>query len=128
LRSLRLTGRVFSGKGRGAKFVDLAWVREQIEQKLGFSPYPGTLNIRLTPESTRMMRTLMKTPSVEIVPARGYYSGKLFQADLMGLECVVVIPEVPGYREDVIEVISSGNLRKTLNLADGSQCEVKVTV
>lgn len=121
-----MRGSVFSGKGGGGRFVDLAWVKEQVEKKLGFSPYPGTLNIRLTVESARMKEALVRAPGVEIVPAAGYCSGKLFTASLMGLGCAVVIPEVPGYPEDVLEVISSENLRKRLNLVDGSPCEIQV--
>jgi CTP-dependent riboflavin kinase len=40
----------------------------------------------------------------------------------------VVIPEVPGYPEDVIEVISPINLREKLHLVDGSLSEFEVTV
>lgn len=126
METLRLRGSVFSGKGGGGRFVDLAWVKEQVEKKLGFSPYPGTLNIRLTAESARMKKALARAPSVEIVPAVGYCAGKLFTASLMGLGCAVVIPEVPGYPEDMLEVISSENLRKRLNLVDGSPCEIQV--
>jgi riboflavin kinase len=128
LRTLHLKGRVFSGKGGGAKFVCLAWVRKQIEDKLGFSPYAGTLNIRLTGESVEIKRTLVEAPGLEIAPAVGYFAGKLFRANLMSVECAVVIPEVPGYPEDVIEVISPRNLRRKLHLIDGSPCEVEVTV
>ena len=41
-------GTVFSGEGRGKKFVELPWFKRQVEEKLGFSPYLGTLNIRLS--------------------------------------------------------------------------------
>jgi CTP-dependent riboflavin kinase len=121
-----LKGRVFSGKGSGARFVNLPWVRKQLEEKLGFSVYSGTLNIRLTAESANVKRTLTKAPGIEIVPALGYYPGKLFRANLMDLECAVVIPEVPGYKENVLEVISSVNLRDRFNLVNGSMCDVEV--
>lgn len=127
MKTLCLRGRIFSGKGGGARFLNLAWVRQQVEEKSGFSPYPGTLNIRLTAGSTNLKRALVKAPGVEIVPVPGFYPGKLFRASLLGLGCAVVIPEVPGYREDVIEVISSVNLRKRFNLADCDLCEVEVT-
>ena len=121
-----MTGKVFSGKGSGARFVNLPWAREQMEEKLGFSIYSGTLNIRLTSESANLKRILKKVPGIEIVPARGFYPGKLFRANLMGLGCAVVIPEVPGYPEDVMEVIASVNLRDRFNLVNGSTCDVEV--
>ena len=128
MKTLCLKGKVFSGKGEGTGFVKLSWATRQIKEKLGFSPYPGTLNIRLTRDSTKMKRILMNTLGTEISPAPGHYSGKLFRANLMNLECALIIPEVPDYPEDVIEVVSSTNLREKLHLADGSLCEVKVTI
>ena len=128
MKTLRLKGRVFSGKGGGARFINLAWARKQIEEKMGFAPYPGTLNIRLDGTSIKTKRELTKAESVEISPAPGYFHGKLFRANLANLGCAVVIPEVPGYPEDVIEVISPINLREKLHLVDGSLCELEVTV
>jgi riboflavin kinase len=128
LETLCLKGKVFSGKGEGATFLRLSWARRQIKEKLGFSPYAGTLNIRLTRASTRTKRTLMNKPGAEISPVPGHYSGRLFRANLMNLECALIVPEVPGYPEDIVEVISSANLRERLHLVDGAQCEVVVTV
>ena len=128
METLCLKGRIFSGKGEGAKFLNLTWARKQIEEKLSFSPYPGTLDIRLTRNSIKIKRVLMKAAGIEILPAPGYYRGKLFKANLKNLRCAVVIPEVPSYPEDVVEVISSTNLRERLHLVDGSLCEVEVTI
>jgi riboflavin kinase len=123
-----LKGTVFSGKSEGAKFVNLSWVRKQVEERLGFAPYPGTLNVKLTGESIEMKKPLIRTAGVEISPTLGYYSGRLFKATLKNVECAVVIPQVSGYPEDVIELISSANLRERLHLVDGSLVEVEVTV
>jgi riboflavin kinase len=128
VETLCLRGKVFSGKGEGATFLRLSWARRQIEEKLGFSPYQGTLNIRLTRESTRKKRTLMNRPGAQISPAPDHYSGRLFRANLMNLECALIVPEVPGYPEDIIELVSPANLRQTLHLVDGALCEVVITV
>jgi riboflavin kinase len=127
LKTLQLKGRIFSGKGEGAEFVNLSWARKQIEQKLGFTPYPGTLNIRLDEKNTEMKKALMNAAAAEILPAPGYCRGRIFEASIMKMKCAVVIPEVLGYPEDVVEVISPANLREKLHLADGSWVEVKVT-
>ncbi len=124
--TLCLKGRVYSGVGEGARFVSLPWVKKQIEEKLSFSPYPGTLNIRLTRESTKLKEALAKAPGIRILPASGNYAGKLFKASLMSSECAVIFPEIPLYPEDVIEAISAENLRKKLNLVDGNLCEIEV--
>jgi len=97
-----------------------------MEEKLGFMPYPGTLNIRLDAKSTKMRKALMHAEGEEILSPSGFCRGKIFQAIMMNVKCAVVIPEVLGYPEDVLEVVSSTSLREKLHLADGSMVEVKV--
>jgi riboflavin kinase len=128
LRTLCLKGTVFSGRGEGAKFINLPWVRRQIQEQLGFFPYPGTLNMRLTEESIRTKTFLTKAAGLKIIPSPGYYSGKLFRARIMNVECAVIIPQVPGYSKNTIELVSSASLKEKLDLVDGSICEVSVMI
>ncbi|MGB9959550.1 MAG: DUF120 domain-containing protein [Candidatus Bathyarchaeales archaeon] len=123
---IRIRGKVFSGTGEGAKFIELPWVKRQIEEKLGFTPYPGTLNIKLPKDEVK--KILKRAKSIEILPAEGYCPGKCFKAHLSnGLECAIVLPEVKGYPEDVIELIAPVNLREKMKLKDGDILEVVVT-
>ena len=126
LKRVELTGMVLSGGGDGKKFLELPWVKQQITEKLGFTPYAGTLNLKLTKESIKRRKMLEKAPAEKITPAEGYYNGRLFKAFIGILECAIVVPEVPSYPKTLLEVIASVNLRKTLQLEDG--CEVTVTV
>lgn len=127
MRILRIIGIVFSGKGEGAKFIELPWVKKQITEKLGFSPYRGTLNIELVKEEFEKRALLEKAQAIEISPVKGFRRGRCFKANLMDkLECAIVIPEVPNYPENVIEVIAPTNLRKKLQLRDGDSVEVKI--
>lgn len=127
MRILRIRGIVFSGKGEGAKFIELPWVKKQITEKLGFSPYRGTLNIELVKEEFEKRALLEKAQAIEISPVKGFSRGRCFKANLMDkLECAIVIPEVPNYLENVIEVIAPTNLRKKLQLRDGDSVEVKI--
>ncbi len=126
MKKLKLNGTVFSGRGDGKEFLELSWVKQQITEKLGFIPYPGTLNLKLDKESMKSRKLLENAPSERITPADGYYNGILFKAFIGILEVAIVIPEVPAYPKDLLEVIASLNLRRTLQLEDG--CEVMVTV
>jgi riboflavin kinase len=126
LKRIKLTGAVFSGGGDGKKFMELPWVKRQITEKLGFTPYPGTLNVKLTEKSAKQRKLLEKAPSVKISPVEGYCKGLLFKAFLGIVECAIVLPEVAGYPKDLLEIIASVNLRKALLLEDG--CEVTVVV
>jgi len=126
LKRVELNGTVFSSRGEGKKFLELPWVKRQIKQKLGFTPYLGTLNVMLSEESVKRKKLLEKAHSIKVCPADGYCSGALIKAFIGKLECAIVVPEVTGYPKGVIEIIAPVNLRETLQLEDGG--EVTVTV
>jgi riboflavin kinase len=123
---MELSGTVFSGGGEGKKFLELPWVKQQLTEKLGFAPYSGTLNVKLSEESVKRRKLLEKAHSIKICPADGYCTGTLFKASIGTLECAIVVPEVEGYPKDLLEIIAAVNLREQLKLEDGS--EVTVTV
>ena len=123
-----LNGTVFSGKGEGKKFIGLPWVKRQIEGKLGFSPYSGTLNLRLTKESLEKRIKLENTSGISVEPQAGYCPGIMFRACIGVLDCAVVVPQIPNYPSDVLEVIASVCLREQLKLVDGSSVTVSVNV
>ena len=127
MKHLCLKGEIFSGRGEGAKFIELAWVKKQMEEKLGFTLFPGTLNVKLTADSVKMGKLLKKRAGFEILPASGYCRGRLFKAILNGVECAVIVPEVVGYPENIVEVVAPVNLREKLCLLNGSLVEVEVT-
>ena len=128
MAKLNLNGKVFTGKGEGKKFVSLPWVERQIREKLDFTPYAGTLNIRLSGEELQQKKLLAKAKRLEIEPEKGYCTGILIKAKITGLNCGIIVPQVPAYPSDVIEVVAPVFLRQLLHLADGSVVDVSVTV
>ena len=125
MKRIEFSGTVTSGEGNGKKFMELPWVKRQITEKLGFTPYAGTLNLKLAEENAKQRKLLEKTPSAKVLPAEGYCDGLLFKAFIGILQCAIVVPQVAGYPNDLLEVIASVNLREALQLEDG--CEVTVT-
>ena len=128
MKKIKLSGKVFSGQGRGEKFLELPWVKRQIKAKLGFTPYNGTLNIKLSEESAKRRKLLEKATSMKICPPKGFCSGTVVKASIGALDCVIVIPEVVGYPEDVLEIIAPANLREMLQLEDGDEITVTVNL
>jgi CTP-dependent riboflavin kinase len=135
VRTLSLKGQVLSGKGEAAKFVEFPWVKEQIEAKLGFEPYPGTLNIRLAKDSLGLQTALVAAnfSSQEILPKKGGCSGKCVRAYLTsrargGSECAIITPEVDGYPQDIIEIVAPMNLREKFKFQDGDVIEIKIMI
>ena len=126
MTSITLRGKVFTGTGEGKKFVSLPWVQRQIQQKLGFQPYLGTLNLRLDRASLELKKKLDKAERLEIVPEKGYCMGILIKGKITGLDCGIVIPQVGGYPPDELEVVAAVFLRHRLHFADGSLAAVTV--
>lgn len=126
LLNIELKGRVFTGQGEGRKYIERPWVRREIEEKLGFTPYAGTLNLRLSTESERRRSVLEESEFLRICEARGCCSGLIFSASIGELNCAVVIPELEGYPKNVLEVIAWTKLRERFGLQDGD--EVTITV
>jgi riboflavin kinase len=126
-KTVYVHGKVFSGSGEGAKFIQLPWVKKQITQKLGFTPYPGTLNIKLKEGNVNLKELLKKAEAIEISPSEGFCRGKCFEAYFMDeLKCAIVIPGVMNYPADVIEVMAPINLRENFRLKDGDTVIVKI--
>lgn len=126
---IHIEGSVFSGKGEGARFTKLPWAISQMEKKFGFTPHPGTLNIRLAEEYRDIKKLLKKAKATEITPEPGYCRGKFFRAYVMDcLEGAVVIPEVEGYPENVLEIVAPINLREKLKLKDGDKVRIKIVL
>ena len=125
---MSFTGAVISGQGSGRKYLSLPWVQLQIKEKLSFTPFLGTLNLKLTAQSVKGKKQLAKAKSMGIFPAEGYCVGLIFRAAVGELECAIVIPKVESYPADLLEVISPLNLREQLQLKDGDSVEVNVTL
>lgn len=62
-----------------------------------------------------------------VEPQAGYCPGVLIKAVIGGVECAVVIPQVPNYPNDILEIIAPLYLRGRLGLTDGNVVAVVVT-
>jgi riboflavin kinase len=130
--SVTIEGTVFSGLGEGAYYVTRLYYRKQFIQKLGFDPYPGTLNLKITSEYDAKMRSELETyPGIEILgyanEDRTYGSNKCFRAIVNNREKgAVVIALRTHYDKSVLEVIAPTCLRDRLKLKDGNKVRVEV--
>lgn len=126
--TVKFRGIVVSGQGNGKKYLQLIWVKKQIQEKLGYTVYPGTLNVKLNKESAKRRNQLKNAQAVQICPAKGYCFGSIYKAILNGVECAVVVPEVKGYPENILEIIATVYLRGILQLKDGSHVTVLINI
>lgn len=120
-REMRIKGRLVRGKEESGRFLTISWVSEQIEEKLSFTPYPGTLNIRI--EDKGLQERLKGIIKERIVHKdNGFCDALIVRAKINErIEGGIVIPLVEGYPEDIIEVIAPIRIKDVLTIEDGDQ-------
>jgi len=133
---VELSGVVTGGMGEGRHYISLSGYMEQFRERLGYEPYPGTLNVELSDESVRR-RSAME--SLSPVPIDGWeddertygpavcYPASVTVADGDCYERAHVIePKRTHHDADQLEVIAPERLRDELGLADGDHVTVYV--
>jgi len=129
---IEIEGELFSGLGEGSYYVSLEGYKRQFIDKLGFDPYIGTLNLKLTSSKDRKLKRELEHYSGINIDGfkdehRTYGSAKCFMAVVNDLvEGAVGIFERSHYDDSVLEVISPIKIREKLGLRDGDRVKVKV--
>jgi len=130
--SVILEGILFSGLGEGAYYVTRDGYRKQFIEKLGFDPYPGTLNLKLTTEYD--MKTLSELEVYPAVDIRGFKNEsrtfghvKCYPAIINNKVKGAVLSALRShYNSSVLEVIAPAFLRNVLKLKDGNKVKVEI--
>ena len=130
---LEIRGVVCDGQGKGRSFTELDWVRQQFRDKIGFDPYPGTLNLRV--KDAGALTALRTHAGVTIEPgAPGYCTAKCFRVQIYRersrtisgrVTAVWIIPDVPGYPDDLVELMAPVSLRSVLGLKTGDAISIR---
>jgi riboflavin kinase len=130
--SITLEGTVFTGLGEGAYYISKEPYRKQFIEKLGFDPYPGTLNLKLTTEYDIKTRGEVEAyPAVEVEgfknADRTFGSVKCYPVIIENKAKGAVISALRShYDASVLEIIAAVPLRKHLKLKDGHKVKVEV--
>ncbi len=130
-KRMQIHGTVFSGLGEGSYYISQSKYKQQFAKKLMFTPFEGTLNIRVTAADMPLFETLTYSEGIRIdgfvSKGRTFGDVKCFLAMIQGVECSVIIP-VRTHYTDVMEVIASRHLRSHLSLNDGDAVEIDVSL
>ncbi len=133
---LTLTGSVTSGMGEGKHYITLPGYERQFETKLGYTPFPGTLNVDLDDASIRARAELEAQASIPIDSweddDRTYGAATCYPADVAADDqrfqpAHVIVPDRTHHDEANIEVIAPVKLRDELGLDDGETLSIHLT-
>jgi riboflavin kinase len=130
--SITLEGIVFTGLGEGAYYISKEQYRKQFIEKLGFDPYPGTLNVKLATDYDLKTRSELEAyPAIEVEgfknQDRTYGPVKCYPAIIGNKVKGAIISALrTHYDVSVVELIAPVYLRKYLNLKDGHKVKIEV--
>ena len=130
---LELNGKVVSGMGEGKYYMSSKGYTKQFKTKLGYIPFPGTLNVKLNDEKyIQAVNHLSEHTGVKINSfsdgKRTFGWVKCFHGTINNIECELIILERTHHDHSIIEFISKKNIRKSLQLKDNSSVKVKIPI
>lgn len=129
--TVKIRGRVSTGMGEGSYYVGQKGYLDQFQKVLGFRPFKGTLNIRVSEGEMQKLAIASASPEA-VITVDGFEAGgrsfgkvEVIMAGMGGQKVAIVIPR-RSHHSDVIEVLARVNLRKALGLEDGDEVELAV--
>ena len=132
--SLELEGTLVSGMGEGAYYMGLKGYTKQFKSKIGYVPFPGTLNVRLDQKiHQEAVKHLEALDGIKIKSfsdgKRTYGWVKCFSAKINNsIDCVLILLERTHHDDSIIEIISNLCIRKVGKLKDGSKISITIPI
>lgn len=131
---VELQGTVVSGMGEGAYYMSLKGYTKQFKKKIGYVPFPGTLNISLI--KNEYIESIHQFDALEGILIKGFSDEKrtygwvrCFKAKLnKSIDCELIRLERTLHDKKIIELISKINLRKAAKLSDESIVTITIPI
>jgi len=126
----RMTGIIFSDLGQASRFMALDWVQDLLNERLGYHPFPATLNVRpkAAADARAWQRVRSELAGTPLTAASKHHCGaKLYRVEISAaaraskVGGAVLLPEVKDYPEDKIEIVAPMRLKDHFQVHDGDQ-------
>ncbi|MHA1194543.1 MAG: DUF120 domain-containing protein [Promethearchaeota archaeon] len=138
LQALLIVGEVCEGMHEGRYYVSIKGYYDQFKEKLGFEPYKGTLNLRLSDTNIAILREKLShiTPVIiegfrdqdrEYGPVKCYdvYISRLDNRDLKQKAAILEIQRTH-HEKNIVEILAKPYLRDYFNLKDGDKLIIEI--
>ena len=132
--SIELKGEIISGMGEGAYYMSLKGYTKQFKSKIGYVPFPGTLNVKLYQKE--YFESIQQIDDLDGQKINSFSDGKrtygwvkCFTAKLnRTINCQLIRLERTHYDNSIIELISKNSICNTANLKLGSKVSIKIII
>ena len=134
--TIAFEGNIISGMGEGAYYMSLDGYRKQFNDKLGYVPYPGTLNVKLVDQVYKnARRELNNFPSIFIEGfrdnTRTYGWAKCYLASINNNainNAAILLLERTHYDDSMLEVIAPCSIKQSLGVQNGDPINLEVYI
>lgn len=133
-KTMNFEGEIISGMGEGSYYMSLPGYKQRFKEKLGYEPYPGTLNIKLNSKLyVDRKKEILKFPAILIdgfsdeMRTYGWvkcYPTLLNESD--EINGMVLILERTHYDDTIIEIIAPFSIKDKFKLENGDVIKFKV--
>ncbi len=129
---IELRGTLVSGMGEGEYYISLKGYKKKFSSKIGYVPFPGTLNVKL--DKKENVEALRQLNSIEGVKIDGFSDGKRTYGWVKCYHCILndkincelIMLERTHHDNSIVELISESDIRKKANLKNGSKITIKI--
>jgi len=138
LESILIIGEVTEGIHEGGYYVAIKGYYEQFKEKLGFEPYKGTLNLKLSDTDIELLREKLKTINPIIIEGfkdlnREYGPVKCYDVYISRMDdknnkrkAAILDIQRTHHKENIIEILAKPYLRDYFNLKDGDRIIINI--
>ncbi|HEV2231640.1 MAG TPA: DUF120 domain-containing protein [Thermoplasmata archaeon] len=127
--TVRFAGTVQSGLGEGRYYLSQPGYAVQFVERLGYAPFPGTLNVGLPPDGSELIASVRLWSGIRIdgfeASGRTFGGATCYPAELSGRRGHLIMPDRT-HHQNVMELIAPEELRAVLRLKDGDQVPVEI--
>lgn len=141
-------GKIVTGMGEGAYYMSLEGYKKQFQLKLGYEPFPGTLNVKIEDKNyVNSRKDLINYPSIYIDGFKNSdrtfgwvrcYPATIGQESKISIDGIesqpadissdvhVLLLERTHHNNNLIEVIGPLNIKESSNLENGDVVVIKI--
>jgi CTP-dependent riboflavin kinase len=126
---------IFSDLGVASRFMSLDWVQRALLERLGFAPFPATLNVRPAHEQDSAAWESLQNDASYFSHLPGHEGACLARIYRIAIQsephavrianAAVLLPEVKDYPKNKIEIVAPVRLKDALGVQDGDRLSLE---